>query len=117
MRLSLTSAFLIAHLSCAAQNYSSFSETIRKLYSGGTEMEKAWQTLVETKSIPFTVEDSVAFLYRGNAKTVVWMGDFNGWGYDKKVNTKGIKIPNTDIWILKTSFPKDARLDYKIIIN
>lgn len=115
MRPLLIGTFLIAQLSCAAQNYSSFTETIRKLY--GAETEKAWQALVETKSIPLTLEDSVAFLYRGNAKTVVWMGDFNGWGYDKKIITKGTRIPNTDIWILKTSFPKDARLDYKIIIN
>lgn len=45
------------------------------------------------------------------------MGDFNGWGYDAKYNNKGSRLPNSDIWILKTSFPNDARLDYKILIN
>ncbi|HYC86124.1 MAG TPA: alpha/beta hydrolase-fold protein, partial [Chryseosolibacter sp.] len=29
----------------------------------------------------------------------------------------GTRIPGTDIWMLKTSFPKDARLDYKIVVN
>ena len=43
--------------------------------------------------------DSVAFLYRGDAKSVLWMGDFNGWGNDKKFKNSGTKIPHTDIWI------------------
>jgi enterochelin esterase family protein len=47
----------------------------------------------------------------------MWMGDFNGWGYDKSFQNKGTRIPHTDIWILKASFPKDARLDYKIVVN
>lgn len=117
MRLFLTGVFFsIIQFSCLAQNYSSFTETIRKLYTGA-ETDKLWQSLVETNSIPLTQEDSVAFLYRGNATSVAWMGDFNGWGYDKKFNNAGIKIANTNIWLLKTSFPKDARLDYKIILN
>lgn len=62
-------------------------------------------------------EDSVAFLYRGEATSVSWIGDFNQWGYKSDFNSKGKRIPNTDIWILKASFPKDARLDYKIVIN
>jgi enterochelin esterase family protein len=53
----------------------------------------------------------------GEAKSVTWMGDFNAWGYDKKFQNKGHRIPNTNFWILKTSFPKDARFDYKIVLN
>ncbi|HNC13682.1 MAG TPA: alpha/beta hydrolase-fold protein, partial [Cyclobacteriaceae bacterium] len=68
-------------------------------------------------SIPYTVDDSVAFLYKGNANAVTWMGDFNGWGYDKKFKNAGTRIPNSDIWILRASLPKDARLDYKIMLN
>jgi hypothetical protein len=45
------------------------------------------------------------------------MGDFNGWGYDKNIENKGTRIGKTDVWMLKKSFPKDARLDYKIILN
>lgn len=114
-KLSIVVLFLSA-TQVQAQDYSSFTATIKSLYSG-TETEKTWQSLVETNSIPLTKEDSVAFLYRGNARTVKWMGDFNGWGYDKNFTNKPVKIPNTDIWILKASFPKDARLDYKIIVN
>jgi enterochelin esterase family protein len=45
------------------------------------------------------------------------MGDFNGWGYDANFPNQGKKIPHTNIWLLKASFPKDARLDYKIVLN
>ncbi|PZR32903.1 MAG: hypothetical protein DI538_18860 [Azospira oryzae] len=76
-----------------------------------------WNSLSKDKRIPLITEDSVLFLYRGHAKSVHWMGDFNGWGYDKKFNTTGKRIPDTDIWYLKASFPKNARLDYKILID
>ncbi len=64
--------------------------------------------------LPLVVEDSVAFFYRGNDKTVEWTGDFNAWGYHKDFANKGRLIPGTDVWMLKSSFPKNARLDYKI---
>ena len=101
------------------QDYSSFANTIQDLYQVNTpeELNTLWNDLVESEAIPLVHEDSVAFLYRGEAKSVEWMGDFNGWGYSKDFNNNGTRIPNTDVWILKTSFPKDARLDYKILID
>jgi enterochelin esterase family protein len=45
------------------------------------------------------------------------MGDFNGWGYDKAFKPKALKIPNTKFWMMKTSFPKDSRFDYKIVVD
>jgi enterochelin esterase-like enzyme len=106
----------------SAQDYSRYTGTLTKLrlFSATRDtiqLNQLWSSLVESNSIPLTQEDSVAFLYRGDATSVVWIGDFNGWGYDKKFNNKGTKIPNTNIWLLKASFPKDARLDYKIILN
>src|SRR6187551_591589 len=109
---------LIVIADAHAQVYSSFQKQLVRLHStSSTEVEKAWQELSDQNQIPLIDKDSVAFLYRGDAKTVSWMGDFNGWGYDKKFKNAGTKIPNTDIWILKTSFPEDARLDYKIVVN
>jgi enterochelin esterase-like enzyme len=93
-----------------------FTTTIRSLYDT-SKSAKVFQTLVDEKKIPFIVQDSVAFLYKGEANTVAWMGDFNGWGYDANFPNKGKKIPHTNIWLLKASFPKDARLDYKIVLN
>lgn len=76
-----------------------------------------WTDLNQSNSIPLVNNDSVLFLHRGNANTVEWMGDFNGWGYVKDFPNKGRKILNTDIWYLKCKFPSDARLDYKILID
>jgi enterochelin esterase-like enzyme len=109
---------LIVIADAHAQVYTSFQKQLARLHSpSSTEIEKAWQELSDQNQIPLIDKDSVAFLYRGDANTVSWMGDFNGWGSDRKVKNVGIKIPKTDIWILKTSFPEDARLDYKIVLD
>lgn len=109
-----------------AQDYSLLSKKFTELKSleqiqdpveRTTQADKLWEELVKSNLIPLTQEDSVLFLYRGQAKTVSWLGDFNGFGYDKNFKNTGTNIKNTDIWFLKASFPKDARLDYKIWVN
>jgi Enterochelin esterase and related enzymes len=109
-----------------AQDYSSFTSTVQSLYKAGTQADTAqrkkavneiWTSLQHAHSIPLVHEDSVAFLYKGEAASVVWIGDFNGWGFNKTFHNKGKKITGTDIWVLRSSFPKNARLDYKIFLN
>lgn len=109
-----------------SQDYSFFKNTLQQLnristltdsIQRQTEIEKWWVTLRQQNQIPLVVEDSVAFLYQGEAKSVVLAGDFNGWGYDKNFNAVAQQIPNTHIWLLKATFPKDARLDYKIVLD
>lgn len=126
MRILLVVGLLLFSCALTAQDYSRYTSTLSKLVglskivdqtARTSQTEQLWQSLIDANSIPLIQEDSVAFFYRGNAKTVVWLGDFNGFGYDKKFNNKGVRIPNTDIWVLKTSFPKNARLDYKIYVN
>ncbi len=95
------------------RNISLLSDTtVRK-----AELDKWWTDLIEHKHIPLAVEDSAIFFYRGDAKTVTWTGDFNAWGYVRDYKNKGVRVAGTDVWCLKASFPKDARLDYKIVIN
>ncbi|HEY0654851.1 MAG TPA: alpha/beta hydrolase-fold protein [Chryseosolibacter sp.] len=101
---------------CVAQNYAEFSGTLQSLINPQT-LDDTWNTLVTERKIPLVQEDSVAFLYRGPAKTVTWVGDFNEWGYRKELTSKGTQVPGTDLWIYKTSFPKDARLDYRILLD
>ena len=81
------------------------------------QTENLYHRLEKEKRIPFTEKDSVIFLYKGKAEHVNWMGDFNGWGRDFKLNTSGQKIKGTNIWYWKAKFPDNARLDYKIVIN
>ncbi len=112
-------------LSGYCQENIAFTQSIKNLYAAGShpdiatrneETEKAWNQ-IKASGIPFVKGDSAAFLFRGEATTVDWMGDFNGWGFRKTFHNKGKKIHGTNIWILRSSFPKDARLDYKILVN
>ncbi|MFN3839970.1 MAG: alpha/beta hydrolase-fold protein [Cyclobacteriaceae bacterium] len=88
------------------------SDSIRKI-----ELDEFWNSLVRQSTIPVTDHDSVLFLYRGNANQIVWRGDFNNWGYKTTNPLTGTRIPGTDLWVARASFPTDARLDYKILIN
>lgn len=102
------------------QDYSSFQEKIASLYSASGDslkLERAWNDLVESGNIPLVVHDSVAFLFKGVVTSVQWNGDFNRWGQDRNFSNKGRRIPGTDVWILKATFPLDARMDYKIVID
>ncbi|MBI3482562.1 MAG: hypothetical protein HY015_06240 [Bacteroidetes bacterium] len=118
--------FLLVALNSFGQDYTSFRNKLQQLQQISSvtdsvqrqsEIEQWWSALRQQDEIPLIVEDSVAFLYQGEAKSVVWTGDFNGWGYDKTFPVEGKQIPNTRIWLLKSSFPKDARLDYKIVLD
>jgi len=82
-----------------SQDYSRFTEISKSLYHSTSEKEidSLWKHLVDSNQVPLVVEDSVAFLYWGDAKTVAWMGDFNAWGYDANFNNKGARIPNTNL--------------------
>ena len=126
MKTLIVSLLLACFLSSYAQDYSvlttarlelnnvlAISDTASRRHA----LDKWWNDLREAKHIPLVAEDSVLFLYRGEAGSVVWMGDFNGWGYNKAFENNGKRIPGTDVWKLRCVFPKDARLDYKIFIN
>ncbi len=111
---------------CKGQDYTFFKSTIKSLIEYGalidstqreTKIAGLWNTLQKSQQIPLIVQDSVAFLYKGDAQKVDWMGDFNAWGYNRDFNNKGRLIPGTNVWLLKCSFPKDARIDYKIVLN
>ncbi|RAW01219.1 alpha/beta hydrolase-fold protein [Pseudochryseolinea flava] len=117
MRTICLVAFMVVAFTVNGQDrYKTFSSILKNLSNAGTA-DQQWSTLIAENTIPLVADDSVAFLYRGEATSVRWMGDFNEWGYDKTFKNTGTNIPGTNIWILKTSFPADARLDYKIVLN
>lgn len=100
-----------------SQDYATFTATTKAIQSNDSALvESTWQTLRANNQIPFIVGDSVAFLFKGRARSVSWMGDFNAWGYDKSVSVAGKPLRN-NLWLLTLAFPQDARLDYKIFIN
>lgn len=81
------------------------------------EADSLWAQLIREDQIPFKKDSVVIFLFRGEAEQVSWNGDFNSWSDDKSFKNEGTKVDGTDIWMLKTSFPSNARLDYKVTID
>lgn len=85
----------------------------------GTQSEaglnRLWDTLKAQKRIPFCVNDSVLFLYKGSSRPA-WAGDFNGWNPESP-GWKGEQIGQSNFWMLRKQFPADARLDYKIVMG
>ena len=99
MLKNLTLSLLLVSSTAFAQQYARFTNTMEKITALSKiedpvqrqlQITQVWQALIESKSIPLIQEDSVAFLYRGKAKSVSWMGDFNGWGYNKNFNNKNV---------------------------
>lgn len=106
----------------AQQSYQDANKMLRELTQlpeaeKKTKLDAWWNALLTAKQIPLAEKDSVLFLYRGKGTTVKWMGDFNGWGFRKEFPSDGKQLVGTDLWYWKTSFPPDARLDYKILID
>jgi enterochelin esterase-like enzyme len=94
--------------------------SIKNLPSAETrnyELDKLWADLRQQGRIPVVSGDTALFLYRGEAQSVTWHGDFNGWGGKKDFPNQGKRLEGTDLWMLLSRFPADARLDYKVVIN
>ncbi|MGC4023519.1 MAG: alpha/beta hydrolase-fold protein [Cyclobacteriaceae bacterium] len=126
MKIKLLFVFVLVAFDIRSQDYSSFKSALAEIHritsisdsaQRQSEIQKVWSSLRDQNKIPLIVEDSVAFLYQGEAKSVSWLGDFNGWGYDKNFKNQGMRLGNSNVWLLKSAFPKDARLDYKIVLN
>lgn len=116
-------ALLLAPFVASAQpasnefdTYHAFRDSLDAVVETG-EVEAFWQGLKDAGQVPFAIGDSVAFLYRGDASSVAWNGDFNAWGNNVTVPGTGTRLGNSDLWIWETTFPSDARLDYKIVLN
>lgn len=85
-----------------------------------TAITSLWTELINKQQVPFVSGDSVAFLYKGSVHSVSWQGDFNGWGSwagGYIYNNQGYRVGKTNIWRMKAAFPRNARVDYKIVLN
>jgi enterochelin esterase-like enzyme len=104
-------------------NFDSFSDFENRLTLIANEpddevrqsaMQEFWDSLRANKQIPFVLNDSVAFLFKGDGNDVFWAGDFNGWNPSR---WEGERVGLSDVFIYTTTLPSDARLDYKIVID
>jgi enterochelin esterase family protein len=78
-------------------------------------LDALFDSLTNNNEVPFTLNDSVLFLYRGTATSVKWVGDFNGWNFN--TGYSGVPLNGTNVFYAEKKFPADARLDYKIVVN
>jgi enterochelin esterase family protein len=74
-----------------------------------------WKALVDNGQVPFAFEDQVAFLYRGQARSVRWIGDFTDW--QRGLPLEGQRVGESDLWVAYATFPADSRLEYRIVVN
>jgi enterochelin esterase family protein len=111
------------------QSYTTFNRLMLRLDSLANikdpaqrkkQIDTFWEMLVKKNQIPLVERDSVAFLFKGEADSVFWQGDFNGWGSlagGHIFNNRGYRVGKSDIWRMKAAFPPNARIDYKIVLN
>lgn len=97
----------------AFKSYEDFKLTLTNIMNS-PERESSilafWDSLKSNHQIPFIFNDSVMFLFRGDAKEVSWEGDFSGWS-----PILGSQLEQSNVWWLEKTFPPDARLDYKVV--
>ena len=101
------------------ESYNDFITTLNDLAGITDEIDRTaridifWDSLEANHQVPFAMNDSVAFLYKKVGDEIFWAGDFNGW----QPSWHGSQVKLADITIYETTFPSDARLDYKIVEN
>jgi enterochelin esterase family protein len=78
------------------------------------KMIDSFMVVAKAQGIPY-IEDTVAnFIYRGSGTNVYLAGDFNGWSSSAdKLN----RVSGTNFFYLSKIFERDARLDYKFIVD
>lgn len=100
-------------------SYEAFKDSLTEAVASEDtrQLDVLWERLIQAHQVPYVQGNSVAFLYRGDAASVAWNGDFNQWSRDQSFANQGTRLGNSDLWILEQSFPADARLDYKIVVD
>lgn len=92
-----------------------FIERIKDKNLQQNSVDSFWNELVSLNLIPYISKNSVIFFYKGDCNSVHFVGDMSSWQLDEKYKAK--RLGSSDLWYLEAYFPKNARLDYKIVLN
>ena len=65
--------------------------------------------------VPVAGGDEAVFLYRGAAQVVQVLGDMNNW--DINLAPSMTRLEGSDLWIWRSAFESDARLDYQFLVD
>lgn len=121
--------FLISTLSCKNENIEKFTplnlanilaeigniETISDSIKQVNRASQLFDSLYSNNKIPWISNDTIVFLYSGEASKIQLAGDMTAWRIQADYEFK--KIGKSNVWYLMKTFPRTARLDYKIIVN
>ncbi len=83
-------------------------DSLRRTAIQSDRIDPFWDIVVATGQMPLVFGETVVFLYRGLADSVIWRGDFAA-PYERH--------GQTDLWWMVRQFEADARLDYEILLN
>jgi enterochelin esterase family protein len=81
-----------------------------------SELNAFWTTLRGAGQVPYAQGNQYAFLYRGNATSVSFAGDLNGWNPSTS-SARATNFAGTNLWIREGTLATDARTDYKVVLN
>lgn len=85
-----------------------------------SERDSAFNVLLDSMKlrnhIPFAEGNNALLIYYGSATKVAWAGDFSGWSSTLSA-FQGQRVGESKLFTCLTTFPTDARLDYKIVVN
>ncbi|MBL7999765.1 MAG: hypothetical protein JNL32_14160 [Candidatus Kapabacteria bacterium] len=72
-----------------------------------------WQDVYIHRMQPVAIDNRALFLFYGEAQAVTLVGDWSFW----QPNTSLKRIDHTDLFYAIVQFPKDARMQYKMIVD
>lgn len=112
---------LLFTLSCtffsSCSNGGDFDEYIQDLEPLSAQerqqrLDEYWHNI---SSFPLVADSVVWFFYKSDQPVSVFLsGDFNGWS---KNATPFYNIVGTDVYYCRRTFPIDARIEYKLLVN
>lgn len=76
-------------------------------------LNRLWTDLRAAGQVPFAAGGQAVWLWRGSATSVAWAGDMTAWN----PTLAGTRLGATDLWHRTDTFPTDARIDYKVVVN
>ena len=98
---------------------SEFQNFISHVNSLSTDLDKSaavdsFIAYAKTKGIPFIENNTANFIYRSNVSRIQLAGDMTGWNPHPRDFSK---LAGTNFFYFSADYEKNARLDYKFIIN
>lgn len=81
----------------------------------GGDADPFWSRVLAHRVMPLVFGEQALFLWRGEAGSVEWRGDFSSWS--PSVAASGRRLGTSKVWVYERQFPLDARLDYKLVID